>query len=131
MSCALLALKSGNILAVPVPEPGRRVLPGMFVPLAAEELLVRVHRNLGRVVATGELLVVMVDAELGVEFEEVEALLLVPRQTALERFPAAVEAHKPRLVRSRPVPVVPVRHVLVELAHRASEPLLQPHTTSY
>lgn len=87
----------------------------------------RVYRHLRRMVTACELLVVMVDAELGVELEEVQALLPVSRQTAPEGPAAAVEAHKMRLVRSRPVPVVAVRHVLVELTHRTSELLLQAH----
>lgn len=114
-------------LVVPVSQPGSHVLPGLLVPLVLQELLVRVGRHLRRVVTTGKLLVVMVDAEFGVELEEVQTLLPVPCQSTPQGSPAAIEAHEMRLVRNRPVPVVAVRHVLVELAHGASELFLQTH----
>lgn len=78
-------------------------------------------RHLGGMVPSGKFLIVMVDAEFGVELEEVEALLLaasvLSRQVAPQGLPVAVEAHEVRLVRHRPVSVVPVFHVLIELAH--------------
>jgi hypothetical protein len=80
-------------------------------------------------VPSGKLLVVMVDAEFGVELKKVEALLLaaevLQRQVTPQGLPVPVEAHEMRLVRHRPVSVVSVLHVFIELAHRASELLLQ------
>jgi len=115
-----------------VPEPGGKILAGLLMTFVLQQMLVCVGRHLRRIVPSGQLLVVMVDAEFCVELEKVEALLLLvtvlSRQTAPQGPPAAVETHKVRLVCHRPVSVVPVCHVLVELAHRASELLLQAQT---
>lgn len=115
-----------------MPEPGGKVLAGLLVAFVLQQVLVCVGRHLRRIVPSGQLLVVMVDAEFCIELEKVEALLLLvtvlSRQTAPQWPPAAVETHEVRLVCHRPVSVVPVCHVLVELAHRASELLLQAQT---
>lgn len=118
-----------------MPESGGNVLAGLFVTFVLQQLLVCVGRHLRRIIPSGKLLVVMVDAEFCIELEKVEALLLLvtvlSRQTAPQGPPAAVETHKVRLVCHRPVSVVPVCHVLVELAHRASELLLQAHKRTH
>ena len=117
-----------------VPESEGHVLPGLFVTFVLQQLLVCVGRHLRRIIPSAELLVVMVDAEFCIELEKVEALLLVAvlsRQTAPQGPTAAVEAYVVRLVCHRPVSVVPVCHVLVELAHRASELLLQAHKRTH
>ena len=122
-------------MVILVPEPGGKVLAGLLVAFVLQQVLVCVGRHLRRIVPSGQLLIVMVDAEFCTELEKVEALLLLvtvlSRQTAPQRPPAAVETHKVRPVCHRPVSVVPVSHVLVELAHRASELLLQAQTHTH
>lgn len=112
-------------------EPRRHVFARLFVSLVLQQLLMSVGRHFRGMVPSGKFLIVMVDAEFGVELQEVQALLLaasiLSRQVAPQGLPVAVETHEMRLVRHRPVSVVPVFHVLIELAHRASELLLQAH----
>lgn len=118
-----------------MPDAVGRVLAGLLVAFVLQQVLVCVGWHLRRMVPSGQLLVVMIDTEFCIELEKVEALLLLvtvmSRQTAPEGPPAAVETHEVRLVCHRPVPVVPVCHVLVELAHRASELLLQAQTHTH
>lgn len=102
LSHTLFAFKSRKFIAVPVvilvSEPGGHVLARLFVSLALQQLLMCVGRHLGGMVPSGKFLIVMVDAEFGVELEEVEALLLaasvLSRQIAPQGLPVAVEAHE-------------------------------------
>ena len=69
-----------------MPEPGGKVLVGLLVAFVLQQVLVCVGRHLRRIIPSGQLLVVMVDAEFCIELEKVEALLLLvtvlSRQTA-------------------------------------------------